>query len=205
MKVGINHNMASFHQKIYSFPKIFFDLLFSIFILPIFLLILPVFYILISLDSRGSTFFIQDRVGSRGKIFKCFKFRTMKINTPNISTEEMERLGLKPITRVGYWLRKTSLDELPQILNVLFGQMSIIGPRPALPSQNSVLKMRRDYAIDNLRPGITGLAQVRGRDSLNDIEKVNFDKQYYDNFSIGQDICILYETINTIISNKGNK
>jgi len=167
--------------------------------------ILLILCILIKLDSAGSIFFVQERVGYKGKVFKCFKFRTMKIGTPNISTEEMQKIGLNPTTRIGYWLRRTSLDEIPQIINILLGQMSFIGPRPALPSQHFVIKMRHNYKVDMLLPGITGLAQVRGRDSLTDSEKVNFDYQYYQEFSFAQDMSILVETINTVSSNKGNK
>lgn len=161
--------------------------------------------ILIKLDSKGPIFFIQKRIGYKSKTFNCFKFRTMKVGTPNISTEEMQKTGLNPITRIGYWLRRTSFDELPQILNILLGQMSFIGPRPALPMQDFVVQMRSKCGADNLPPGITGLAQVRGRDSLIDDEKVKLDYYYYRQLSFRQDMGILYETIYTILSNKGNK
>ena len=197
--------MIFYKKKIYFYLKIGLDFVFAVSCLPIFLIILLVLAVLIPIDSKGGIFFIQDRVGWCGRTFKCFKFRTMKIGTPNISTQEMQKIGLSPITRVGYWLRRTSLDELPQLLNIFMGQMSFIGPRPALPSQDFVIKMRRDYKVDMLLPGITGLAQVRGRDSLTDFEKVKFDYQYYQEFSFTQDLRILIETIKTVSSNKGNK
>ncbi len=188
----------------YFFIKRLLDLIFALVILLPLIPILFVVGIIIVLDSKGGVLFMQDRVGKEGQIFKCLKFRTMKIGTPNISTAEMLKAGISPITRIGFWLRKTSLDELPQIINILLGQMSFIGPRPALPSQEFVVLMRKNAGVDNLLPGITGLAQVRGRDDLSDAEKVKFDMEYVKNLSLHQDLSILFATILIIFSGRGN-
>ncbi len=197
--------MKLLQKNRYRYFKGFLDYLFTLFLIPFFGFLFIIFSFLIMIDSSGGVLFIQNRVGFRGKIFKCYKFRTMKVGTPNVSTEDMQKLGLNPITRVGYWLRKTSLDELPQIINILLGQMSFIGPRPALPSQVSLLQMRQVQGVENILPGITGLAQVRGRDSLSDEEKVKLDTEYYHHFSFSLDMRILYETLHAVLSNKGNK
>lgn len=167
--------------------------------------ILLMLCVLIKLDSAGSIFFIQERVGRKGKTFKCFKFRTMKMGTPNISTEEMQKIATSPITKIGHVLRRTSLDELPQILNILLGEMSFVGPRPALPRQDFVVLMRKNAGVDHLYPGITGLAQVRGRDNLSDEQKVKFDMEYLNNFSLLQDVNLLLATFFTVVSGHGNR
>lgn len=189
----------------YTFLKRVFDYIFALLLTPFFLLILVVISIFIVIDSPGNVLFIQDRVGFNSNIFKCFKFRTMYTGTPNISTAEMQVSQISAVTRVGFWLRKTSLDELPQLINILLGQMSFIGPRPALPSQEAVLKMRQISGVDQLLPGITGLAQVRGRDELSDEEKVKFDTEYLHNLGFWNDLQVLIKTFSAVISAKGNR
>jgi lipopolysaccharide/colanic/teichoic acid biosynthesis glycosyltransferase len=168
------------------------------------------FYILvafiINLESQGSPIFIQERVGARGRIFRIFKFRSMYIYTPNVSTEALQKSGLKPFTHIGAILRRTSIDELPQVFNVLLGDMSFVGPRPALPTQLDVLELRRKYSVDHLLPGITGLAQVRGRDNLDVEAKVLLDASYGRKISFVEDARILLvETPLIIFTNRGNR
>ena len=161
--------------------------------------------LLIRLDSPGPVLFWQARAGRFHLPFVIYKFRTMKIGTPDLSTDEMQRAGLSPITRLGALLRRTSLDELPQLLNVLQGNMSFIGPRPALISQSRVLTLREAAGVEQLLPGITGYAQVTGRDDLEDEEKVRRDAEYLHRVGFGMDLSIVKSTLNSVVKGTGNK
>jgi len=160
---------------------------------------------LIKIDSRGPALFKQERAGTNHSPFLIYKFRTMHSNAPNISTEAMQMLDYKPITRFGKFLRRTSLDEMPQLMNIIKGEMSFIGPRPALPTQTCVLRLRQEAKIEHLLPGLTGYAQVTGRDSLTDIEKVSRDVYYARNISLDMDLKIIKMTLLSVFSGKGNK
>lgn len=161
--------------------------------------------LLIRLDSPGPVLFKQQRAGRDHVPFTIYKFRTMRVGTPNLSTEDMVKSGMNPITRLGAVLRRTSLDELPQLLNVLRGDMSLIGPRPALLTQTPVLNLRAASGVDRLRPGITGYAQVTGRDDLPDEEKVERDTAYLQNLSPGMDLTVARLTIRSVLHGTGNK
>jgi len=173
------------------------------------LLVLSPFMVLIALlirlDSAGPALYRQQRVGRNGRLFTIYKFRTMRIDAPVLSTEEMQRRGLKPFTRIGPFLRATSLDELPQLFNILAGEMSFIGPRPALPSQVDVNTLREREGADQVRPGITGFAQVMGRDDLDTTTKVAYDAEYCDRMAFGFDCFILLKTFSAVLSARGNK
>ena len=169
--------------------------------------LLPVVMIvalLILLDNGAPVLYTQTRAGRRHKPFRIYKFRTMKRNTPSISTEEMKKLGIDPVTHIGRFLRRSSLDELPQVWNVIMGDMSFVGPRPALLTQDPVLTARAASGVDALLPGITGLAQVRGRDDLSDDEKVQLDTEYLEKFSLEQDVQIVVKTFSAVFSGRGN-
>jgi O-antigen biosynthesis protein WbqP len=161
--------------------------------------------LLIRLDSPGPVLFRQRRVGRHGRAFVLLKFRSMRTDTPNLSTAELLASGLEPYTRVGSWLRKTSVDEQPQLWNVLKGEMSIIGPRPALASQTELNAQREAHGVHSLRPGITGWAQVNGRDNLTDTEKVIRDAEYLQRQSLVFDLGILWRTIAEVFTARGNK
>ena len=161
--------------------------------------------LLIRLDSPGSALFRQVRVGRNGQEFVLLKFRSMRRETPNLSTAELIASGLEPYTRLGKWLRRTSLDELPQLWNVLRGEMSLVGPRPALPSQTELNRGRKKNGVEALRPGITGWAQINGRDDLTDEEKLARDREYLLRQSLILDGRIIGRTIATIFTGKGNK
>ncbi len=161
--------------------------------------------LLIKLDSPGPAIYCQTRVGKFGKLFRMCKFRTMDIDAPVLSTEEMRKLSVIPYTRLGSFLRKTSLDELPQLLNIIEGQMSFIGPRPALPTQTDVNEMRQRTNAFNIKPGITGLAQAIGRDNLDDRTKVKYDAKYSRRMSLLLDLRVLMMTVVTVIYARGNK
>jgi lipopolysaccharide/colanic/teichoic acid biosynthesis glycosyltransferase/nucleoside-diphosphate-sugar epimerase len=157
----------------------------------------------VRLSSPGAAFFVQERAGRRHQPFRIYKFRTMRVGTPHLSTEEMRRLGLDLITPLGRFLRRSSLDELPQLINVLRGEMSFVGPRPALMTQTPVLTGRKMLGVDVLLPGITGLAQVTGRDDLDDREKVERDARYLRHLDLQTDALILATTIQSIFGGRG--
>lgn len=167
--------------------------------------ILVLVAVAIRLESRGPALYQQTRVGQFGRHFTIYKFRSMKIDTPTLSTEEMQLQNFDPFTRIGPFLRKSNLDELPQIFNILKGEMSFIGPRPALPSQHDVNALRREMKVEMARPGITGLAQVRGRDDLDTVTKVECDAQYCRTMSPVIDAGIIFYTIGAVLTGRGNK
>ena len=159
------------------FFKRLFDLLLSfiaaIILFPFFLLIA----IAIFIDDPGPVFFKQKRVGKGKKLFWLHKFRSMKVKTPDVPTHLLEN-PQQYITRVGRFLRKTSLDELPQVFDILIGKMSIVGPRPALWNQDDLVAERDKYGANDIRPGLTGWAQINGRDELEIPQKAALDGEY---------------------------
>lgn len=156
----------------------------------------------IKLTSRGPVFYWSDRIGSNNKIFKMPKFRTMEINTPAVATHLLPNPE-KYITVTGRWLRKTSLDELPQIFSVLKGDMSFVGPRPALFNQDDLAELRTSKGIHLLIPGITGWAQINGRDNLPIPVKVDYDYYYLQHQSFLFDLKILAKTLTNVLFGKG--
>jgi O-antigen biosynthesis protein WbqP len=164
-------------------------LLTILFLLPSMLIIALV----VKVDSIGPVIYWSTRVGRNGKPFLMPKFRSMKVDTPVLATHLLKNSD-QYLTRVGKIMRKFSLDELPQIWSILKGDMSFVGPRPALYNQLDLISMRVDRGIDVLTPGLTGLAQINGRDELSDIGKVYFDEEYLKRKSLFFDIKILYLT-----------
>lgn len=179
-----------------------FDLISSligfIFFLPLFLII----SLIIKLSSPGPIFFKQKRIGKDNEEFYILKFRTMRIDTPNVATHLLENPD-KYITKIGKVLRKTSLDELPQLINIIRGEMSVVGPRPALYNQLDLKEMRTKKGIHKLVPGLTGWAQINGRDEIPLKEKVELDKYYLENRSFGFDIEIIFKTIISVAKSDG--
>lgn len=169
-------------------------------------LLLPVFLILIiviKLDSKGPIFFIQKRVGKNKTHFNIIKFRTMKIETPKeIPTHSLKNPD-QWITKVGKFLRKTSLDELPQLFNILTGKMSFVGPRPALWNQYDLIDERDKYDVHKVLPGITGWAQVSGRDGLLIPDKAKLDGEYIKNISLCTDFKLILKTIVSVLKSDG--
>ena len=141
------------------------------------ILLFPIFVIaiLIKFNSKGPIIHFSKRIGLNNKIFKMPKFRTMHLNAPNVATHLLKNPN-QHLTPVGPFLRKTSLDEIPQLWSILIGDMSFVGPRPALFNQYDLVKLRTSEGVDHLIPGLTGWAQVNGRDALSIAKKVNFDK-----------------------------
>ncbi|HIB1801571.1 sugar transferase [Enterococcus faecium] len=166
----------------------------------------PIFLILclaIKIDSKGPVIFKQKRVGKNKTHFYIYKFRTMKVDTPK---ETPTHLLSNPdffITRVGKFLRKTSLDELPQLFNILKGDMAVIGPRPALWNQYDLIEERDKYHANDIRPGLTGLAQISGRDELEIDYKARLDGQYTANITPWMDLKCFFGTIISVFKSDG--
>lgn len=162
-------------------------------------------YFLVRLTSAGPTLYWSQRVGMHNKLFNMPKFRSMQLNTPALATHIMNQ-QVDPnqyLTPVGSFIRKTSLDELPQLWSVLKGDMSIVGPRPALFNQDDLISLRTEYGVHILKPGITGWAQVNGRDELPIPEKVVMDAYYLKNQSFWLDCYIILLTIFKVIKRDG--
>ena len=176
-----------------TFAAIFLVIMLS----PIFLIIA----LIILIDDGYPIFFQQKRVGLNNKQFWIYKFRTMLNNTPDIATHLMdENTGF--VTRSGRILRKYSLDELPQLFNIILGDIAFIGPRPALYNQYDLIKIRTESGIQLIMPGITGWAQVNGRDELNLYQKVEMDLFYRNNMSVYLDVKILFLTLYKVLSSE---
>jgi O-antigen biosynthesis protein WbqP len=157
----------------------------------------------IKIESAGPVLFRQERVGRNKTLFRIYKYRTMRMDTPrDIPTHQLQNPE-GYITGVGRFLRRTSLDELPQIINILKGEMAVIGPRPALWNQDDLIAERDKYRANSVRPGLTGWAQINGRDELEIPEKAKFDGVYVQRMSFLFDLKCLIGTITSISSSKG--
>ncbi|MSU02133.1 sugar transferase [Tissierella pigra] len=166
----------------------------------------PIFLILIiaiKLDSKGPIFFKQKRVGIHKTHFNILKFRTMRIDTPKDTPTHLLENPEQWITKVGNFLRKTSLDELPQIINILKGEMAIVGPRPALWNQYDLLDERDKYGANDILPGLTGWAQINGRDTIEIEDKARYDGYYTENIGLALDIKCFFGTITSVLKRDG--
>jgi O-antigen biosynthesis protein WbqP len=159
----------------------------------------------IKLDSEGPVLFKQRRIGKGKSEFYILKFRTMKIETPKDTPTHLLKDPGSYITRVGKFLRKTSLDELPQIFNILKGEMSIVGPRPALWNQYDLIKQRDKYGANNISPGLTGWAQINGRDELPIKIKARLDGEYVVEISFAFDVKVFFKTLFSVLRSEGVK
>ena len=156
----------------------------------------------VKLTSPGPMLFKQRRIGKNNNEFQIYKFRTMRIDTPNVPTHLLENPE-QWIPPVGKFLRKTSLDELPQLFNILKGEMSIVGPRPALYNQIDLKEMRTEAGVHKLVPGLTGWAQINGRDEIPLSLKVKLDKEYLDRKNFFFDIKIIFMTVLSVLKSEG--
>jgi len=187
----------------YLWIKAMMDRLFAflglVFLSPLFLLLA----VWIKLDSKGPVLFQQRRVGQYQRHFSLIKFRTMRDDTPaEVPTHQMHKAS-SYITKSGRFLRKTSLDELPQLLNVIKGDMALVGPRPALWNQDDLIALREQQGVHQVKPGITGYAQVQGRDELAIVEKAALDAYYVKHQSWWLDLKILLLTVFAVLQTKG--
>ncbi len=181
-----------------------FDFLLSLALLLIFWVPIVIISILVKLSSKGPVFYISDRVGLNNVIFKMYKFRTMRVNTPIVATHLIKDSDIF-LTSIGRFLRKSSIDELPQLYNILKGDMSFVGPRPALFNQYDLIKLRTEKRIHKLIPGLTGWAQINGRDELPIPVKVELDDYYMKNKSFLFDIKIMLMTLLKVARSEGIK
>ncbi|MCG9479530.1 MAG: sugar transferase [Actinomycetia bacterium] len=186
----------------YNYIKRWLDIIFSVLLFIIFLPLWIIIPIAIAIDSPGKVIFTQKRVGLGSRYFTIYKFRTMKEGTPDIPTDRMKNQQLYN-TRLGTFLRRVSLDEIPQLANILKGDMSFVGPRPALYNQQQLIGLRKEKGADRARPGVTGLAQISGRDSLDIPRKVEYDAAYVQDMSFWLDLKIVLVTVKAVLTGKG--
>ena len=187
-----------------DFFKRGFDIFFSLIAIIILAIPMMIIALWIKIDSpHEKVLFKQERIGINNVPFTILKFRSMRDDAPHqMATENFENPEMY-ITRVGKILRKTSLDELPQLLNVLKGDMSIVGPRPLIPKEKYVLKLRNEYGANKILPGITGLAQVHGRDQVTDENKASYDGKYALNVGLLLDASIILKTVSDVVRSRG--
>tara|TARA_B100001250_G_scaffold65148_1_gene51627 strand:+ start:45751 stop:46311 length:561 start_codon:yes stop_codon:yes gene_type:complete len=178
--------------------KYFLNFLLAFLILSILLAPILIISLMIKLTSKGDIFYYSERVGKDKQLFKMPKFRTMKIDTPEVATHLLKNPEIH-LTSLGPFLRKYSLDEIPQLLSVLKGDMNIVGPRPALFNQYDLIDIRESCGVNNIKPGITGWAQINGRDDLSIKDKANLDLEYYKKASLSFDIYIIFLTLKKVI------
>ena len=192
-------------RTFFRFCKRFGDIFVSSIML---LILLPVFVIIavaIKCDSKGPAIFKQKRIGKDAKEFMCLKFRSMRIDAPKNAPTSLLENPEQYYTKIGRFLRKTSLDELPQLWCVFTGKMSIIGYRPLVPNEEKANEMRNDLGVFTMRPGISGLAQVKGRDDVYYKNKALLDAEYVKSATIWLDIKLVIETALVVLKRKGNK
>lgn len=164
--------------------------------------LLAAVWLIIRIETRGPGLFVQRRIGRFGEEFEIVKFRTMTTDAPDVATADFPTGG-GHVTRFGAVLRRTSIDELPQLWNVLTGEMSVVGPRPALWSQYGLTGMRQERGVLALRPGLTGLAQVSGRDDLDLDVKVDYDEEYLRTVGLAADVRIVWRTLAAAMFGRG--
>lgn len=188
----------------YKIFKRIIDFIVAIILIIILLPLILIISLLIKIDSKGPIIFKQLRAGINSEDFYIYKFRTMSIDSPNVPTNQIKIKGCK-VTKIGKILRKTSLDEIPQLYNIIKGEMSFIGPRPVISSELKLITLRKKYDIDKIHPGITGWAQINGRDEISIYKKLELDYEYYQNSSLKFDIYIIFITIVKVLKAEGIK
>ena len=189
--------------RFYCSAKRVLDVILSALGLAVLVIPLVLTALVVYIDDPGKIFFRQKRVGQNGKLFTLYKFRTMKTDTPKyMATADVDDPD-KYITRAGRVLRKLSLDEIPQLFNVLKGDMSLVGPRPLIEKEEQIHAMRARFGVYCVRPGVTGLAQINGRDTVSPAEKVRWDVRYVEHFGFWTDVKILFATVPKIFGGEG--
>ena len=185
-----------------NYIKKIFDLLMATFLIIVLLPVLLVVYIILRVTTDDTVIYKQDRVGQYGKVFQIYKFRTMPKNTPILVGKQRAKIRNR-VSKFARFLRSTSIDELPQLVNVIKGDMSLIGPRPVVLQEVALIQLREKSGANSVKPGLTGLAQVNGRKQLNNIEKAKFDAMYADHVTFKADILIVLRTLPMIIERDG--
>lgn len=189
--------------KGYLFCKRTLDIVFSFSMIVLLSPLLATAAVVAAVDTHGSPIFVQTRMGRRGRPFKVYKFRTMSVNAPaNVATYLLNDAE-SYISRVGGFLRRTSIDELPQLFNILKGDMSFVGPRPVVLTETELLELRRRNGAGIVRPGLTGLAQVSGRDDVCVGLKAKLDSDYVADMCFATDMRIVFKTIGNVLRSEG--
>ncbi|MCM3356556.1 sugar transferase [Psychrobacillus sp. MER TA 171] len=181
------------------------DIVLSLFGLIIFSPVFLILIIAIKFESQGPVLFKQKRIGIHKKHFFILKFRTMRLNSPQDTPTHLLDNPEQYITKIGKFLRKTSLDELPQIWNIFIGEMSIVGPRPALWNQYDLIEERDKYRANDVKPGLTGWAQINGRDEITIEDKAKLDGEYVHQIGFGIDVKCFFKTIISVVKSDGIK
>ena len=186
------------------FFKRLIDIVLSFIAIVVLLIPIAIISLIILITDPGPIFFKQKRFGKDKKFFKILKFRTMKVDTPDVPTDKLENPE-QYITSIGKILRKTSLDELPQIFNIFIGQMSFIGPRPALWNQEKLIELRDKVHANDVHPGLSGWAQINGRDDISEKQKAKYDGEYVENLSFAFDCKCFFGTFLKVFKSEGVK
>ena len=176
----------------YPFVKRIIDIVVSLSVIIIFLPLFLVTALIIYLHDLHNPIFYHKRVGKNASIFYCYKFRSLPVNTPNVESNALDKIKFTPL---GKFIRRSNLDELPQLYNILKGEMSLIGPRPPIPSQTNLIRLRSENGVIRLIPGLTGWAQVNSYSNMPDYEKVSLDEYYLNHISLALDINIVIRTL----------
>jgi len=179
-----------------------FDILLTLLLLPFFLIPMVIVGILVKVTSKGPVLYWSDRVGKNNVIYSMPKFRSMRVDTPDVATHLLENPS-SHLSSIGGFLRSSSLDELPQLFSIIKGDMSFVGPRPALYNQDDLIALRSESGVEKLLPGVTGWAQINGRDEVPIPEKVRLDVEYIHHQSLWFDIKILYITFLKVVKRTG--
>jgi O-antigen biosynthesis protein WbqP len=174
----------------------------AVILLPLLICPMILLALLIRFGSKGPVIYWSKRIGKDNKIFEMPKFRSMKIDTPQVATHLLDN-DPNYFIPFGRFIRQTSLDEIPQIFSIIKGDMVFVGPRPALFNQVDLIELRKSFGVDKLTPGITGLAQIKGRDNLSIIDKVNLDAEYLAKKSIFLDLKIMLLTVKKVLKRDG--
>ena len=186
-----------------SFFKRIIDFVLSLFALIVLAVPMIIFALIIKHEDKGPALFTQKRVGRGKKLFNMYKFRSMKLSTPHDVPTHLLANPEQYILSCGKWMRKYSIDELPQIINILKGDMAVVGPRPALWNQEDLIAERDKYNANDIRPGLTGWAQINGRDELEIPEKAKLDGEYVRRESFMFDILCIIKTVTSVFAHKG--
>ena len=202
-KAASERHELTIGQKCYLTAKYILDFLIALCALAVLLLPMGILCAAIYLEDKGPVIFTQKRIGKDQKTFTLFKFRTMKMDTPHDTPTHLLADPQQYITKAGRFLRKFSLDELPQLLNILLGHMSLVGPRPALWNQDDLMAEREKYGVHQLRPGLTGWAQINGRDELEIPVKAALDGEYLRNVGLAMDVRCMFGTVGAVVRADG--
>jgi O-antigen biosynthesis protein WbqP len=200
---SVGREVAPLPRGPYAWVKRGGDLLVAGVLLLLFALPMALIALAIRIDSPGPSLFRQRRIGRGSREFVIFKFRTMTVGTPDLASHLMVGQAASHVTRIGGFLRRTSLDELPQLFNIVRGDMALVGPRPALYNQADLIGMRQAAGVDALRPGVTGWAQINGRDDIPMDRKVALDRHYLERCDWGTDLLILARTPVALLTGQG--